>query len=386
VEKHQQKTISANRLVRFFVVAVIACGLTAFVFSPAGPFYVLLKYDLSFLILPLSGFFIFRMISHLSRLVFASLYGELFALGMKISGWMFLSYFVLTGSPLLARIPFMSGWEDFFNNLTQIPGYILCFIAGLMMPRISQLVVLISKYEKYIPMLQCTGKLLLGYGLWQSLAAWSQFWQPLDSIGLAIFCGFLFMAISCLFEFGLKMSDSLIIDASFWMVNGPAGKFLSGLAIAVYFLIVRPIIMSYFPSAYLIEWLLMCVIAWYILHAVKVRLNKAHEVDISERWCKHIQQVNDLPNDNFEKLVAIQEDFIETGSRHDLLLQLKYILLLNGKSEEQIGSILSSIIEFNDRKIPFFAIGPWKKRFIKINRIHRISSLDLTMKALDDAI
>ncbi len=78
-------------------------------------------------------------------------------------------------------------------------------------------------------------------------------------------------------------------------------------------------------------------------------------------------------------MVVLQLDFIDSGSRRDLLVYLHRLLAANGVTEEEIGSYLQPLIEYSDIKKNRLYLSLFKKRITRDNRARRNYALEQTL-------
>ena len=130
-----------------------------------------------------------------------------------------------------------------------------------------------------------------------------------------------------------------------------------------YFVIVRPFIYYHFDQAVLIEWLIVCIAAGGIFEMVRERLKTNQTGPILESdWYRHVQQVHEIDDEDFDKIVIYQADFVTNGTRRDFLLFARQLLLRNGMTENEVVQILRRVIEYKDYKIPWYYLGLWRRR------------------------
>ncbi len=208
-------------------------------------------------------------------------------------------------------------------------------------------------------------------------------WPPAHKLGIILLAAILAVVVSYLGFYSRKVDNPVIADALAWLKAAPAGKFFIGGLIAAYIIFIRPAIVSISPYAYLIEWVIVCIVGWRIFTGIKNSLQKRYSRPFKESpWKKHIQKVDDLVDEEFDKLVILQQDFIEGGPRRNLLAYLKQALITNGFKEDEIGQSLRPLIEHSERRIPWYAIWFWRRRYRKLNQSRRRQALDDTVKNL----
>jgi len=216
--------------------------------------------------------------------------------------------------------------------------------------------------------------------MWQCYTAFSPSWPPAGGIGLVFLVAMLVLAVSSISSYGQRSLNPILVDAAYWLNEGPAGKFFLGAFIATYLIFVRPAIFSFFPSAFLIEWLVFCLVSWGIFAGIRNFLKNRYSRVLPESdWQRHVQEVNYLADEDFVKLVMLQKDYVENGERHRLLEYLKTILTRNGFYGDQIGGTLNPIARQKDIQAPWYLFGFSDGRCARLNRQNRRDSLRETM-------
>ncbi|MBN1188626.1 MAG: hypothetical protein JXA46_02640 [Dehalococcoidales bacterium] len=230
------------------------------------------------------------------------------------------------------------------------------------------------------PLFMAAGWLVIGLGLWKGLSVLEDLWSQLPGIGLVLFISSLVVAVTKLLKYGTMSSHPLLFEVVRWLSTRTMDKFLWTAIIATYFIFIRGILFRHISTAYLIEWLLFCFIAWRIFAVIKNDLEKSYIVPLNDSgWKKHVQIVDDIMDENFNELVMMQEDYVTGGSRRELMIRISRILENNGLGEEEIAVILQPIIEHSDRAIPWYAWGFIRRRIIGQNYIKRRKTLEDTI-------
>jgi hypothetical protein len=383
---HQKlmRNLKRRHLIISLAFAAAACGTCFYIFSSFGPIFKYWHIDLSFLILPFLGYYILRLASRLSGGLVRSFRGLAAANVLNGLAFGFLSYFILSQALLFTRLPVMGKAQNFLTDITHMTTAALLISGGYIIYSIARLLTETPRDRLISPAGSAVGVILMGCGVWQCLNCFSPSWPPAGGIGLIFLIAAVFMAFSDLGNYGQDVSNQILSDFSKWLKEGPTGKFFLGGFIAAYLIFVRPAIFSIFPYAFLVEWLVFCLISWRIFDSVKNFLRKRYSQPLKESgWQKHVQKVNDLTDEDFIKLAVLQKDYVETGTRRDLLEYLKQILVKNGLNEKEIGNTLRPIIEHSDIKSPWYCIGFLRRRFNRQNRHNRRLSLKDTMQNLN---
>jgi hypothetical protein len=385
MSQHRRLLVKFQRqqLTRSLVLCLIACIFTAAVFSPVGLVTRWTGIDLSFLLLPILGYCIIRLLSRPIAVTFFPVASEVLACVLNGAALALAGYLFFSQADLLTRIPWLSGSRALLDNLIRIPGYWVVIVTGYTLLEANVPVRFLLHTRAVAPLFSAAGYVLIGTGLWRNLAVFSSSWPAADGIGLVIFCTLLVLAATRLGWYGLAAANPLLADTARWLTAKPWEKILAGGLIAAYVIFIREALFDHISTAYLIEWLIFCVLSWRIFESIREGLEKRYVVSLKDSgWQKHVQRVEDLIDENFNKLVILQEDFVAGGSRQEILNYIRQLLVQNGQSEEEVVRSLRPIIEHNDRKVPWYAFDFWQRRIIKLNRLNRRKSLDDTINKL----
>jgi hypothetical protein len=337
--------------------------------------------------LPFLGYYLMRLFSRLCETIFDSLTSGLAALFLNASAFSFFGYYFCQRAHLLIRFSLFSGFKGFLDYLSNISLYTILFTAGYFIIKLAEYLDFRWHYKNKVTLIRSMGQVLIGFSLWRILDGFVDSWPPANGIGLVIFIAWLSLAVANLGNLTAKASSEFLAEFSTWLQAGPLGKFFIGGLAATYFVFIRLAIFSHSQYASLIEWTLICLVSWRIFEGIKATLHKNYVVQLKEaNWQKHIQKVDDLTDDDFNKLITLQEDYVEGCSRRNLLAYLQLILINNGYEEDDISRLLRSIIEYSDRRMPWWAFGYLKRRILKTNQTARRKSLDDTINTMDSSL
>jgi hypothetical protein len=366
------------------VFTLVTCGIVLYLFSPSGLINQHFQIDLSFLLLPFLGYFILRLGSRLCGKLIPPRKGLVIATIINGTVFALVSYVFFSRVILLTRIPVLADTSGFLAGLSHISNNSILFFAGYTITSLAGLIKSKQLERQASPLITAIGQLMMGWGLWLSFETFRDNWSQATGIGTSVLSAMVAVAIANLGAYGVNSRYPVIADAADWLKSSPKGKFFIGGMIAVYFIFLRPTIFSHFAYAYLIEWLIICIISWRILAGIKGSLQKRYFQPLKEEnWQKHIQKVDERVDEEFNKLVILQEDFIETGSRHDLLRYLQQVLVSNGLENGEIYYKLQSISDYSERKIPWYILGFWRRRIIKKYQQNRRKALNKTIVNLE---
>jgi hypothetical protein len=365
--------------------ATIASGVVIFLLSPGGPVSSGLKSNLNFLIPAFVGYYIFRLLSRLSRIFLPSYYGPAAACIFNGLAFSFFFYHLLGKAMLLTRIPRLEGFGQEFSTLSGATGFVILYIFSAVLMKLAGLLSELPWGSKIYPLGNALGQLLMGISLWLFLAAFSGYWSRASDIGLILFAGMLALAITNVGVYGERLKNPFIADASRWLRQSPHVKFILGAFIAVYIIFIRPAIVGIFRYAPLIEWGLVCFVAWRLFRGIKSGLKTHCAVSLQEAdWRKHVQQITDRQGADFIHLGNIQHGFVTHGDRDALLIYLALLLNENRLAVAEISRILHPLMNHQDAKMPWFAFGWEQRRVLRRNEKERQRILDEIMENLED--
>ncbi|MFC2059281.1 hypothetical protein ACFLTS_06595 [Chloroflexota bacterium] len=369
--------------VRSILFTLIACGAVFYLLYPSGLINTRLDIDLEFLMAPLWGYYALRLFSRLCSALLPSRRGLPLSYMFNGIAFSFFIYYLFDHTTLLMRISTLESYEWLLLKLNTINLYVILPIAGYTLSKLSTLLAESPKGWQAYPVGNAIGQLLIGYGVWQSLTAFSDSWTHISGIGLIVFAGMIAVAISNLGVYAQNIKNPFVADTARWLRQAQASKFCLGAAITAYIIFARPAIIDAFRYSTMIEWAIVCFIAWRLFTGVRSGLRTRYMLDIEEQeWRKHVQKIAHLPDRDLTHLSEILQRFVDYGQRDSLLVHLTLILDDNNLHQHEISQILAPIINHHDREIPWFAFG-WEQRLIlKQNQRNRQHLLDNVMHRL----
>ena len=374
-----------NSVIKSAVCMLILGGVFYYLFYPDGLISDSSDRDISFLIAPVLSFLILMFLSRLSNYLIPSRAGLFISYALNGAAFAVFSYLFFKRAVLFTPIFHSATVRQVLYDFGKIAGYMVLIFSGSTLAKMSKLMVN-SRWEKRIsPAMAIAGNVLTGYYLWKSFAVFTGYWIHFNSIGWIIFVGMLVVAAGNLGSYAEKTGNELLADAGNWLHSMRSSrKFFLGVIVAVYIIFVRPILFKLSSYAFLIDWVIVCFFAWRILSGIKTRLQSHRTAPITEAdWRQHVQRVSEAEDEDFRRLVNIQQIFEESGSRDELMQYLVALLKNNGLSDAAANQTLNHLIEYNDRKIPWYYIWFWRRRRQAENRMNRRKALNETVRELN---
>jgi hypothetical protein len=365
-------------------LAVLFAAVAFYFFSSFGPIYQDLHADVTFLILPVLGFCFLQLVSRLCPIFFPTRRGFIAALIFSGLAFAFFSFLFFKNALLFANI---SGWSRarlFFGYSAHLAVPAVLFCVGITIANLAESIKLAAAGSKVFPAVLSGGQVLIGFSLWWAFSAFSPSWTPSRGIGLVLLTGMLTVAASGLGEYGLKSKYPIVADTANWLKTGPVRNFYLGVLFAAYFIFIRAPLMKATPWGPVIEWLIVCGIAWYIFATAKGSLDDKYCLPVKETaWQKHAQEISESVSEDFQQLVRLQEGFIQRSDKDSLVGALQQTLKANRFDDDEIKSVLEAISTHKDRKIPWYAFGVWKRRILLKNHQIRRQVLAQTIQSLE---
>jgi hypothetical protein len=365
------------------IFTICACSLIFYLFGSYGPILNYLTINLDFLMLPFMGYYILRLFSRLIRLRKSS--REWTACALLCNGLASgcLSYGILSQSPLFLRITDLVNYRWLLLDLQKLGIISILFFAGYTVIKLAELLKATSWEPLAFPAVLATGQVMIGVSLWRSLAVFAPSWTPWNGIGLILFAGILAVAFANFGYYGQKSNYPPISGMGNWLKSSPMGMFLIGIMLATYLIFIRPAIIKATPWAFIIEWLLLCFISGIIFILLNQSLEEKYSLPYKESaWQTHVQEIDELIDVEFDKIVFLQGDFVDQSAQNRLREFLQDALQENGLNENEIKHTLTAITEYRDKKIPWWAFGCWEKRYKEKNRENRRRVLSHTMDSV----
>ncbi len=365
---NQAKHKIRNYIIKSLVIALPVGGIVSYLFGPSGPVLKSLNIDLTFLLVPVIGYCVLWLLSRFSRVLIRPRPGPILAVILNGAALAFLSYFLLDQGVLLTHISPEAGDPGFLFDARHLAPWSVLYFAGFTATKLPVLFKTDSWEGLAAPGIAALGQILMGLSIWSSFAIFAHYWSAMNGIGLMFLAGMLVLAVSKLGAYGEKSGNRVVIDISRWLKVSTKRKFFLGLLIAAYVIFIRPAIFSHLPYAFLIEWIIMCIGSLFILMGIRGVIQKWYSLPVKEAtWQKHIQQVNHIVDEDFNKLIVLQKDFVEAGSGNDLMPYLKQLLLNNRLNEDEISQTLQPLIEYHGKKIPWYTFGFWRRSLQRSN-------------------
>ena len=160
--------------------------------------------------------------------------------------------------------------------------------------------------------------------------------------------GFFSIAVT---QMGLQFSgesDSVMADAIRWMAESKTRSFMPGAAIAIYALLLRPIIYDTLALAAVLEWLaLLAAIVGAIL---RMRSRLQTDINVVETgaaptvdWSRHQQHLETLPDPRAATVYNVRQAWIRVGDPSGLWTYLMGLLCREGASPDSVRHVMSPL-------------------------------------------
>ena len=230
--------------------------------------------------------------------------------------------------------------------------------------------------------------------LFQSL---SSTWGPAEELSQVILWGTVAMVASTLFAYFRNVRHPLVSGFAKWASGSQAKAFILGGLAGAYFVFMRSMLFDAFQYAYALEWFIVAVVAWRLLTVVReesarVYTQQAQDMAYTE-WKRHTQEIGAREDPQLSQAQAAMRWFIADGVKDELMVMAISVLTSRGLDRPQVARLTHTLMEYQDRPIPFLAL-PWEKRRIVQRNLNArrallqeiTQKLDLPQEALGDTL
>jgi len=349
-----------KKLIVPIIVSVVLSGLTAYLLSPAGPVNTYLSLDLTYLVGPIIGFLVLRLGHRVSTIVMPGLAGKLLSYSLGGASFAVLLYAFLNWASHISGIE-----ETPFSHINELGGYAILLVAGITIRGLANLLQAQVKLDWISPAVDALAFMLIGLSILFIARPFTETWEYATSVGTAFLVGFLLSSIASLADYGRKSTNRFVADICRWATESHFLMFIIGVLLYSYLALIRPLIADSFSYTPLVEWGIVCLVAWRVYRGIRNTIRERHSATLQlSTWEKHSQEVQEIVDTELAYLSTIQKDFVEKGQRSSLITNLVVMLYENGWDINRIGNTLTRLINHEDQKVPWYAFI-WDENHIK---------------------
>jgi len=342
------------------ITCIVLSGLTAFLLARSGPVFNYLSLDLSFLIGSVIAFLVLRLGGKLAKIFMPGLAGKLLAYSLSGASFAVILYMFVNWTSLLPGVE-----DTLLSPISTLGGYVVLCVIGIIINGLGGILGEHGESRWVSPATGASGLLLVGYALSSIIRPFDQWWEFAPSVGVAILVGFVAGAISSLAKYGEHSRTRFVADVCQWAAQSRFRMFVLGALLYSYVAFIRPLIADNFTYMPLVEWGIVCLIAWRVYRGVRTTIRDRYSAPLKlSTWRKHAQELEEKLDADLARLGTIQKEFVERGLRSGLLVSLVVTLYENGWDEDRIGRTLAPLIYHEDKKIPWYAFV-WEQRRIQ---------------------
>ena len=167
--------------------------------------------------------------------------------------------------------------------------------------------------------------------------------------------GFFSIAVT---QMGLQFSgdsNSVLADAIRWMAESKTRSFMPGAAIAIYAVLIRPIIYDTLVLAAVLEWLAM--LAAIVGAILRMRSRLQTDINVVETgaaptvdWSRHQQHLETLPDPRAATVYSVRQAWIQVGDPSGVWTYMMGLLCREGAPPDSVRLVMSSLRESSARK------------------------------------
>lgn len=135
-----------------------------------------------------------------------------------------------------------------------------------------------------------------------------------------------------------------------------------------------------------VEWTGICVFAALIFTIMRRGMQGSIIVrDKLGQWKRHLQQITSYKGDRFVDFTKMVEDFVQRGDKDKLLVKLTLYLNENRVADEEISTILTDLINYEDEKKPVISRSGRSTQIDQENMEKRLEILQRTIISIAPA-
>ena len=171
---------------------------------------------------------------------------------------------------------------------------------------------------EYRPLLKAGAYALSGYTAWLVAAKLAYLGHGYPLLGAAIAGGLFAVAAAMVVRSLVPSPGGVLTDAARWLSQSTFRAFFLGASLVLYGLLLRPLLYEALWFAPVYEWLVVLAFAFVPINRLRkgVRAEIAPEAAMPASWpdwSRHYQVSEKRPDARMVGLVALQQDFINTG-------------------------------------------------------------------------
>jgi len=135
-----------------------------------------------------------------------------------------------------------------------------------------------------------------------------------------------------------------------------------------------------------VEWTGICVFAALIFTVMRRGMQGSIIVrDRLGQWKRHLQQITSYKGDRFVDFTKMVEDFVQRGEKDKLLVKLALYLNENRVADEEISTLLTDLINYEDAKKPVISRRGRSTEIDEENMKKRLEVLQRTINSIAPA-
>lgn len=160
--------------------------------------------------------------------------------------------------------------------------------------------------------------------------------------------GFFSIAVT---QMGLQFSgdsDSVMADAIRWMAESKTRSFMPGAAIAIYALLLRPVMYDTLALAAVLEWLAMLAAIVGVILRMRSRLQT--DINVVEAgaapavdWSRHQQHLETLPDPRVATVYNVRQAWTQAGDPSGVWTYMMGLLCREGASPDSVRQVMSPL-------------------------------------------
>jgi len=343
-----------NKEIKQSLIHITVCialgGVTTLLLSPSGIVTSSLNIDLSYLMIPLVGFFVIRLGRKLSMLFFPRTAGKILNCILQGASISVIAYIFLLWLSHVQKLGSEVGLV-----IESIAGYFVLIIVGITVYTLSDVLAEEDETKLFSPLTGAVGLVITGIAIYLVSKSFSKIWSPMSNVGLTIMAGLMVCSLSALAEYGERLSNRYISEISRLISSSGKWMFFLGALIFSYVFFIRGSIPDNFAYTPLIEWGIVCLGAFWLYQWVRNSVNNMSVSQSTIQVEKHTQQVEEMVDTQIKNLGDIQKGFVENGRRPRLVVTLISMMIENGWARDSIVNTINPVVEYKEGAVHWYS-------------------------------
>ena len=200
----------------------------------------------------------------------------------------------------------------------------------------------------YVRLIKAAAYGLAGSLAWLATASLSPLGHGYPLLGAAIGCGLFAGALGALVRGFVTGSGGLLNNVADWLSKSVVRTFFLGASLALYGLLVRPVLYDVLSLAPVYEWMVVLVFAVFAVYRMRTRSRKELLPNTAPpaswtNWSRHVPDTEERSDSRMTALLGTMQNFVATGEWSDVWRYVLQLLLRNGVPLQSVPTVFEPL-------------------------------------------